>query len=46
MNDKKKKKEYVVPEADVVEFANEDIITVSSEDTAGWTTGGIREGWW
>ena len=29
MNDKKKNKKYVVPEADLVEFANDDIVTVS-----------------
>ena len=29
MNDKKKNKKYVIPEADLVEFANEDIITLS-----------------
>ena len=30
MNDKKKKKEYAVPEADLIEFADEDIITLST----------------
>ena len=29
MNDKKKNKKYVIPEAEVVEYADEDIITVS-----------------
>ena len=36
MNDKKKKKEFVIPEANVVEFANDDIITVSTGETAYW----------
>ena len=35
MDDKKKKK-YVIPEAEVVNFDNEDIITLSSGDTANW----------
>ena len=38
MNDKKKKKEYVIPEADLVEFVKEDIITVSG--LANWWGGG------
>lgn len=29
MNDKKKKKEYAIPEAELIEFANDDIVTVS-----------------
>ena len=36
MNDKKKKKEYVKPEADVLEFADEDIITLSGFGTLYW----------
>ena len=44
MNDKKKKK-YVIPEAEIVSLANEDIITLSNNGTAGWTDG-EREGWW
>ena len=36
MDDKKKNKEYVKPEADLVEFADEDIITVSVGTEAGW----------
>ena len=31
MNDKKKKKEYVIPEADLIEFGCEDIITESGD---------------
>ncbi len=47
MNDKKKKKEYVIPEADLVEFANDDIITVSAgTETAGWNTDNNTETWW
>ena len=30
------KKKYEAPEADVVEFNNEDIITLSVGETAGW----------
>lgn len=45
MNDKKKKKEYVVPEADVVEFANEDVILTSNP--FGAKDGGTNNGeWW
>ena len=37
MNDKKKNKKYVIPEAEVVEFANDDIITLSGfADTLFW----------
>lgn len=39
MDDKKKNKKYVVPEADLVEFADEDIITASAGG-AGGTWGG------
>ena len=41
MDDKKKK--FIVPEADILEFANDDIITMSAGDTAEWTGG---EEWW
>ena len=34
-----KKKQYVKPEAEIVEFANEDIITVSDGGTLGWGGG-------
>ena len=37
MNDKKK--EYVVPEADIVEFAKEDIITLSGFGNTLWWGG-------
>ena len=37
MNDKKKNKRYVIPDADIVEFAKDDIITVSGfEGTLFW----------
>ena len=42
MDDKKKKK-YVIPEAEVVNFADDDIITLSSGDTASWGDG---TEWW
>ena len=29
MNDKKKNKKYVIPEAEILDFANDDIVTVS-----------------
>ena len=38
-----KKKKYISPEADILEFANDDIITLSAGDTAEWTGG---EEWW
>ena len=44
MDDKKKKK-YVIPEAEVVNFADNDIITLSGTDTATWG-GGDGEEWW
>ena len=38
--DDKKKKEYVVPKAEVISFADDDIITVSSLDRAvSWEEG-------
>lgn len=33
------KKKYVIPEADVVDFTNEDIITASLNETAEWGDG-------
>ena len=33
------KKKYVIPEADVVDFTNEDIITASLNGTAEWGDG-------
>ena len=41
--DDKKKKRYVIPEAEILDFANDDIITLSSGDTATWNDGGE---WW
>ena len=38
MNDKKKKKEFVIPEAEVVDFADDDIMTTSG--LANWWSGG------
>ena len=47
MNDKKKKKEYVIPAAELVDFANDDIITLSSLDTnnGGWVGDDNTEDW-
>ena len=36
MSDKKKKKEYVEPVADLLVFTDEDIISVSSGGTLSW----------
>ena len=44
MNDKKKKKEYVIPEAELVEFGLEDIITESA-GTTGWGSDNNTEVW-
>ena len=41
MDDKKKK--FIAPEADVLDYANDDIITLSSNDTAQWGDGAE---WW
>ena len=44
MDDKKKKK-YVIPEAEILDFANDDIITLSTgTDTAEWGSGDGE--WW
>lgn len=45
MDDKKKKKEYVKPEAEILTFEGDDIITLSDRGTGGWDAG-VREGWW
>ena len=46
MNDKKKKP-FIEPEAEIVSFTDEDIITISVLDgTAGWDNDGDQEGWW
>ena len=42
MDDKKK---YVKPEAEVVDFINEDIVTVSDNETKGWYEDGYQEEW-
>ena len=41
MDDKKKK--FIVPEAEILDFATDDIITLSAGDTATWGGG---EEWW
>ena len=47
MNDKKKK--FVIPEAEIIDFSEEDIITGSGltpgEDTDDWWTTGGDENW-
>ena len=41
-----KKKIFVIPEAEIVGFANDDIVTISgAEETAGWSDGEREEGW-
>ena len=42
MDDKKKK--FIAPEADVLDFAHDDIITLSGDETATW--GGGDGEWW
>ena len=44
MNDKKKK-QYVIPEAEVVDFEDEDIVTTSDNGRGEWEAG-VTEGWW
>ena len=39
MNDKKKKKEFVIPEAEIVNFADDDIITLSGAEKLYWGGG-------
>ena len=41
MDDKKKK--FIAPEAEVQNFTDDDIITISAGDTANWGDGGE---WW
>lgn len=36
MDDKKNKKEFINPDAEIVDFTDEDIITMSVGGTAGW----------
>ena len=37
MDDKKNKKKFIIPEAEIVELSNGDIITMSTTDEeAGW----------
>ena len=46
MDDKKqKKKKFVEPEAEIVSFDNDDIITLSAHGAGGWDAGHM-EGWW
>ena len=46
MDDKKNKKKFIIPEAEKVNFVNEDIITTSLTEngTADWDEGG--RDWW
>ena len=48
--DDKKKKTFVIPEAEISRFANEDIIVTSLTDggeaTGGWSTNNNGENWW
>lgn len=47
MDDKKNKKKFIVPEAETIDFINEDIITTSlteSGEAAGWSAPGGD--WW
>ena len=44
MNDKNKKKKYVIPEAEIVDFANEDIMTTSG-NAEWWSNDDNREVW-
>ena len=44
MNDKKKNKKYVEPEADIVEFAADDIITLSGFGALYWGDDDNTEG--
>lgn len=43
---KKKQKKYVDPEAVIVEFVSNDIITLSDNESEGFNKDGYREGWW
>ena len=43
--DEKKKKKYVIPEALVISFTNDDIITASG-DQDEWWLGGDNGEWW
>ena len=46
MDNKKKKKEYVAPEAEVTEFSGDYIITLSNHPPNGFKDTGETEGWW
>ncbi len=43
-----KKKRFIKPEAETVEFFNDDIITdsLTEENAFDWNNGGNRESWW
>ena len=45
MNDKKKRR-FVDPKAEIVDFIDEDIITLSDNESEGFNKDGYREGWW
>ena len=36
MNDEKNKKQFVIPEAEILDFSEEDIITMSQGGTTFW----------
>lgn len=44
MNDKKKK--FVIPEAEIVDFINEDILTVSNNSRGEWDAGEVEPWGW
>ena len=46
MNDKKKKKEFVIPVAEIVDFTNEDIITASDNGKGEWDAGVVEPWGW
>ena len=48
MDDRKNKKKFIIPEAEKIDFVNDDIITESlteSGESAGWEVPGGTD-WW
>ena len=45
MDDKKKRK-FIIPDADIVSFSGEDIITTSSAEDEWWYGEGDNVEWW
>ena len=45
MDDKKNKKKFAIPEAEMLDFVNEDIITTSlvEDGTAEWDDGNVED---